>query len=159
MKFEVGDTLSLNVDAVNPQTPDKIEFPIGTLVIVDSIHEKTINLKFPNGLILAHKIGQVELIFSKYSKSNNDICLNRNIHGTGTPPKALFPYMPQEAQWFNNYEYDIKITLKLINRKKFICTDCYTELEGNDTTLFAGIMCPQCKTTKIPVAVESIIKE
>jgi DNA-directed RNA polymerase subunit RPC12/RpoP len=154
MDFFKGQKLKLKFDSFDPSSEDKnsVLFPAGTEVTIKDISGDNAAIQFPDDVYL-HRIQDLPLLFQSLSKP----VLTKIFKGAGTPPKALFPFMPNDAKWEHNYLYTITVTLQDEGRKSYLCQDCYTELPGTDITLIRGIECPQCKEIKIPLAVDSIV--
>lgn len=150
-----GKKLSLKIDALENGDPTKVAYPIGTEVILKRIQNNKALIEFPDEQIFAHELKDLPLMFVEMGTKTHE----RVTKGLGTPPRALFPYMPSEARWNHNYMWTVKITLEEQGKKAYICQDCYTELTGNETTLVAGIMCPECQKIKTPLAVDTILPE
>lgn len=154
-----GEKLILRCDVVHttkdmPFESLPIKYPKGTAVEVTSLLEPNVILvKFPGGE--EDPVSKMDL-WNLFDKEDGSV-LTRTIRGVGTPPKAFYPAMPEEAKWDFNYGWSITMTLNQLSRKEAICKDCYSELIPTSDQKEEGIMCPQCQSLKTPVAISSIL--
>jgi len=144
MDYAVGDKLSLIIDAINPEQQEEILFPKGTVVSIDAIKGKIINLKFPDGIVYAHEA-------KDFQKITPGKMYTKNHAGLGTPPKEIFALLPKEADWKKNYVWKINVSLEEKTDKKIICQNCTTEIvDFNKKDEIGDIYCPACKTYIVP---------
>ena len=151
-KFDAVDI----TNGVNPDdTKAKIKYPAGTEVEVAKIQNNTIWLTFPDGETIANNAYEVLQVYEKVNEAKT---LVKTTKGVGTPPKGLFPMMPEGSKWEMNYGWSVVVTLEELNKKARICQECYTDLPEPENE-GGTVECPQCKTWKVPVDIDSIIAQ
>jgi hypothetical protein len=148
MIFTEGDKLVLQHEAINLDT-DEIVFKKGAIAFVEYIKNDKVGIKFVGkDLVFEHDLKEIPFLFKKSNKDGKTF--SRTIMGNGTPPKELFPYMPEKADWKNNYEWTFTVELKKISKKEFICAECYSELKVENKNFEIPILCPNCKQLRLP---------
>jgi len=149
LNYTTGDELLLNVPAINPSKPDEVLFQAGTKVLIDSIKDNVVNLKFPDGVVYQHEARDLPALFKKVSKNN---VLSHTFSGVGTPPKGLFQFLPEGADWKKNYVWRISVELEERSVKQVICQSCTTEIIDFKNKNTAGyIYCTGCKEYITPL--------
>ena len=148
MDYAVGDKLSLLIAAINPDKQDQVLFPIGTVATVEYFEKELVNLRFPDGILYAHNVKDVAVIFKHVSQGK---VLAHTLTGLGTPPHDLFSFLPKGADWKKNYLWKVIISLEEKTEKKIICQDCTTEITDMAKTDEHGdIYCTGCKEYIVP---------